>query len=179
MVCPYFAYFSLFPDVRRRQSLSIRWTQSCRRLFCEMACDEDIQSMRIELRPLFAFALIVRTCTCENSKQGLTGLTPTCRHIRKDLGVTNMPFVIAETGMTGPEEKHPRALSLMRAQAAVAEQPNFKGNVAFVGTKEFWRPQEDSPSGQGYHWNTNAETYYLIGESMGQAMKKLLSRDLR
>ena len=51
----------------------------------------------------------------------------------------------------------------------------FKGNVAFVGTKEFWRTAEESPSSQGYHWNTNAETYYLIGEAMGQAMKKLLA----
>ncbi|MFM7316841.1 MAG: sialate O-acetylesterase [bacterium] len=95
------------------------------------------------------------------------------RDIRKDLGVKNLPFVIAETGMTGPNEKHPRALSLMKAQAAVAEYPEFKGNVAFVKTQNFWREKEDSPSGQGYHWNTNAETYYLIGEAMGQAMLKL------
>jgi alpha-galactosidase len=95
--------------------------------------------------------------------------------IRKDLGAPKMPFVIAETGMTGPEEKHPRALSLMKAQAAVAEQPEFKGNVAFVGTKSFWREKDQSPSGQGYHWNSNAETYYLIGESMGKAMIMLLS----
>ena len=92
------------------------------------------------------------------------------RDIRKDLGVPALPFVIAETGMTGPDERHPRALSLMKAQAAVAERPEFLGNVAFVGTKAFWRPQEVSPSGQGYHWNTNAETYYLIGEAMGKAI---------
>ncbi len=97
------------------------------------------------------------------------------RDMRKALGVPKMPFVIAETGMNGPEEKHPRALSLMKAQAAVAEQPEFKGNVAFVGTKSFWREKDQSPSGQGYHWNSNAETYYLIGESMGKAMIKLLS----
>jgi len=96
------------------------------------------------------------------------------RDIRKDLGAPALPFVIAETGMSGPEETHPRALSLMKAQAAVAERPEFKGNVAFVGTKTFWRPQEQSPSGQGYHWNSNAETYYLIGEAMGEAMKRLL-----
>lgn len=95
--------------------------------------------------------------------------------MRKELGVAKLPFVIAETGMNGPEEKHPRALSLMKAQAAVAERPEFRGNVAFVGTKAFWRPQEVSPSGQGYHWNTNAETYYLIGEAMGEAMKGLLA----
>jgi len=96
------------------------------------------------------------------------------RDMRKDLGVPALPFVIAETGMSGPEEKHPRALSLMKAQAAVAEHPEFKGNVAFVGTRVFWRPREQSPTGQGYHWNSNAETYYLIGEAMGRAMKRLL-----
>ena len=95
------------------------------------------------------------------------------RDIRKDLGVKDLPFVIAETGMTGPNETHPRALSLMKAQAAVAEYKEFQGNVAFVGTKAFWREKEDSPSGQGFHWNTNAETYYLIGEAMGVAMTKL------
>ncbi|MCE9567774.1 MAG: sialate O-acetylesterase [Planctomycetes bacterium] len=95
------------------------------------------------------------------------------RDIRKDLGAKDLPFVIAETGMNGPEEKHPRALSLMKAQAAVAEYKEFKGNVAFVGTKDFWRDKGVSPSDQGYHWNTNAETYYLIGEAMGTAMKKL------
>ena len=84
-------------------------------------------------------------------------------------------FVIAETGMGGPEETHPRALSLMKAQAAVVEHEEFKGNVAFVGTKAFWRPKERSPSGQNYHWNSNAETYYLIGEGMGEAMKRLLN----
>jgi hypothetical protein len=96
------------------------------------------------------------------------------RDMRKDLGVPGLPFVIAETGMSGPEEKHPRALSLMKAQAGVAQRPEFQGNVAFVGTKAFWRPQDQSPTGQGYHWNTNAETYYLIGEAMGEAMKGLL-----
>jgi alpha-galactosidase len=97
------------------------------------------------------------------------------RDIRKDLGAAQLPFVIAETGMSGLEENHPRALSLMKAQAAVAEYPEFKSNVAFVGTKAFWRPQEQSPSGQGYHWNTNAETYYLIGDAMGRAMLQLLA----
>jgi len=101
------------------------------------------------------------------------------RDIRKDLGTPNLPFVIAETGMSGPEEKHPRALSLMKAQAAVAEYPEFQGNVAFVGTKAFWRDKEASPTGQAYHWNTNAETYYLIGEAMGQAMKRICSKCLR
>ncbi len=99
------------------------------------------------------------------------------RDIRRDFGVENMPFVIAETGMSGRTEAHPRALSLMKAQAAVAEKPEFRGNVAFVGTRDFFRPREESPSGQAYHWNSNAETYYLIGESMGKAMLELIAMD--
>lgn len=95
------------------------------------------------------------------------------RDIRRDLNAPNLPFVIAETGMTGPDEKHPRALALMRAQAAVAGMPEFRGNVAFVSTMSFWRPAEDSPSKQGYHWNSNAETYYLIGEGMAKATMDL------
>lgn len=95
------------------------------------------------------------------------------RDIRKDLGVDDLPFVIAETGMAGHQETHPRALSLMRAQAAVAQYEEFKGTVTFVGTKDFYRPKEVSPSGQSYHWNTNAETYCLIGEAMAQTMLEL------
>ncbi len=95
------------------------------------------------------------------------------RDLRKDLDAPDLPFVIAETGMSGHQEKHPRALSLMAAQAAVAEREEFKGNVAFVGTKDFYRAPEVSPSGQQYHWNSNAETYYLIGDGMGRAMVRL------
>ena len=96
------------------------------------------------------------------------------RDLRKELDAPNLPFVIAETGMTGPTENHPRALSLMAAQKAVAEKPEFRSTVAFVPTRSFWRDETESPSKQGYHWNSNAETYYLIGEGMGKAMLELL-----
>jgi hypothetical protein len=96
------------------------------------------------------------------------------RDLRKDLGVPSLPFVIAETGMSGFEEVHPRALSLMAAQAAVPDREEFEGTTAFVGTRGFYRPPEESPSGQQYHWNSNAETYYLIGEGMGRAMVRLV-----
>jgi len=103
-----------------------------------------------------------------------SNLTHFIHDIRRDLDVPELPFVIAETGMTGPEEKHPRALSLMQAQRAVTEHEEFRGNVAFVPTQEFWRPADQSPGQQGYHWNSNAETYYLIGDAMGKSMLRLL-----
>jgi len=90
--------------------------------------------------------------------------------VRKELGVPELPFAIAETGMTGPGETHPRALSLMEAQRKAAEHFGKAGRVAFVATRGFWRPKEQSPSGQGYHWNSNAETYYLIGEGLADAL---------
>ncbi len=100
------------------------------------------------------------------------------RDIRKALTAPNLPFVIAETGMSGREEKHPRALSLMQAQAAVAEYDEFQGNVAFVGTQDFYRPKDESPTGQAYHWNSNAETYYLIGDAMGKAMLGMVKKEV-
>jgi alpha-galactosidase len=102
-----------------------------------------------------------------------TNMAHFIRDVRRELNAPALPFVIGETGMMGPEEKHPRALSLMKAQASVAELPEFQGSVAFVPTQAFWRSAEVSPSNQGYHWNTNAETYYLIGEAMGHALLKL------
>lgn len=96
------------------------------------------------------------------------------RDVRKDLDEPAMPFVIAETGMGGNEEKNERALALMVAQAAVPRHAEFRGNVAFAATRPFWRTAEESPSDQGYHWNNNAETYYRIGEGMGRAMLDLL-----
>jgi len=98
------------------------------------------------------------------------------RDVRRDLDAPELPFVIAETGMTGPEEKHPRALSLMKAQASVAELPEFAGTVGFVPTREFWRPAAASPSNQGYHWNRNAETYWRIGTGLGRVMLDLERR---
>ena len=102
------------------------------------------------------------------------------KDIRNDLGIDNLPFVIANTGISGWDitggyrervEKH------MEAQLAPADAdkyPEFAGNVAGVETRDFWRTQEQSPSGQGFHWHRNWETLYLIGAGMGEAMVGLL-----
>ncbi|HMS54335.1 MAG TPA: sialate O-acetylesterase [Fimbriimonadaceae bacterium] len=99
-------------------------------------------------------------------------MTNFIRDIRKDLGV-RMPFVIAETGMGGWAERNRDALALMKAQSAVAKVKDFKGNVGFVPTRNYWREKHLSPSAQDYHWNSNAETYCLIGEAMGREMLRL------
>jgi alpha-galactosidase len=95
------------------------------------------------------------------------------RDLRRDLNSPNLPFVIAETGMSGPEEKHPRALSLMKAQASVPALEEFSATTAFVPTRHLYQPPDQSPLKQEYHWNANAETYYSIGRDLGLAMLKL------
>lgn len=106
------------------------------------------------------------------------------KDIRKDLGVEKLPFVIANTGMGGwdipPQASYKaRVEKLMNDQLALADpekHPEFAGTVAGVETRDFQRSQEESPSGQGYHWMRNWETYYLIGKSMGEAMVGLVTR---
>jgi alpha-galactosidase len=87
------------------------------------------------------------------------------RDLRKEFSVPEMPFVIAETGNCGN-------MKFRKAQAATAERPEFKGQGAFVPTSSFKR---STPSFDGgYHWNGNAESYFLIGTAMGKAMAKLV-----
>ena len=57
----------------------------------------------------------------------------------------------------------------------MAERPGLKDTVTTVDTRPFFRPPEQSPSRQGYHWNGNAETYFLIGDVMAREMIKLVA----
>ena len=50
---------------------------------------------------------------------------------------------------------------------------DFVGNVLTVETRGYWRDVSVSPKDQGYHYNRNAETYYLVGEALGRGMAKL------
>ena len=109
-----------------------------------------------------------------------SNMTNFINDVRSDLGVPDLPFVIATTGMSGWDETHPRALSLMAAQLAMTnftKYPAFEGNVAVVDTRDFWRDSAVSPANQSYHWNRNAETYCLIGQSMAVEMQTLVSGD--
>lgn len=91
----------------------------------------------------------------------------------------NLPVVVGSTGMaTGPAESPPYSgySAVEKAQLWVADvaQPD---NVLSTDTRPFWRDPADSPatSGQGFHWNWNAETLFLIGKSMGDDMVDLLT----
>ncbi len=99
------------------------------------------------------------------------------KDVRTDLKAPNLPVVIGElTGPWGADCKDPEALAIRKAQAGAAANPEFKGTALFVETHNFVRKPEESPcTGHGHHEFANAETYFLVGNALGEGMKKLLA----
>jgi alpha-galactosidase len=98
--------------------------------------------------------------------------------IRTVFNKPNLPFVIASTGMdTGSPQAPPYAgySAVEKAQLWVAGVPR-PANVLSSDTRPFWRAPAQSPatSGQGFHWNHNSESYFLIGKALGDDMVDLL-----
>ena len=104
------------------------------------------------------------------------------KDLRKDLGVKEMPFVCANTGMRGwelPERYRAKVEKHVEAQLApgnAKKYPEFKGNFAGVETRDFAHTKEKSPSAQQFHWNRNWLSYYQIGDAMGKAMLGLIEK---
>jgi hypothetical protein len=98
--------------------------------------------------------------------------------IRFDLGAAELPFVIANTGIGGPGENNSNALALMNAQLSVDEftGTNPIANVRAIDTRQYWRDASQSPitsGNQGFHWNQNGETMFLMGDEMGSVMNTM------
>jgi hypothetical protein len=92
------------------------------------------------------------------------------RDIRTEFAVPGLPIVIANSGLanapSGPG-------SLIEAQGNVSLYSEFAGTVVTVDTRPFDYGVFQSPIDQGYHWNGNGESYFQIGEAMGEAMLAL------
>jgi len=104
-------------------------------------------------------------------------LTNLINDVRKDLKVPKLAVVIGEfTGPWGADCKEAAALAIRKAQKDVAAKPEFAGTAKFVETHDFVRTAEQSPTKEGYHEFKNGETYFLVGEAFGKAMKVLVPR---
>lgn len=95
--------------------------------------------------------------------------------LREAFETPKLPVVIANSGFGGENQMIDRRLGIINAQLNVAKRKEFSGTVFTVETRPFFRSPEVSPSRQGYHWNHNAETHFLIGDQMGKAMIELLT----
>jgi alpha-galactosidase len=96
--------------------------------------------------------------------------------LRKEFKEPKMPAVVATVGFNGYRIKEGSWKGVWEAQMAVGDSkqhPELASSVASVDTRDFWREREESPAGQDYHYNRNAETYLLVGEAMGRAMVRL------
>ncbi len=117
-------------------------------------------------------------CSKEATAEYEKNMANFIRDVRKDLGVKDLPFVIANTGQNGPKTKGTFA-TLCQAQLDIGDakkHPEFKGTVTSIETRGFKRTNEQSPSGFGYHWNHSGESHFLVGDAMGKAMVKLLKK---
>jgi hypothetical protein len=115
-------------------------------------------------------------CTDAALPEYADNLVNLAKDIRREFNVPRLPIVIGELGNGGPAEPNSRMQKFRDAQRQGAERIE---NAMFVPTQEFARPRELSPNvGHGHHWYGNAESYFLIGDALGEGMKKLLlSRD--
>ena len=117
-------------------------------------------------------------CSREMTAEYETNMVNFINDVRKELGVKDLPFVIANTGQNGPETKGNFA-DLCQIQLDIGdpeEHPEFKGTVISIDTRTFKAKEERSPSGFGYHWNHSGESHFMVGDAMGKAMVELLKK---
>jgi hypothetical protein len=82
------------------------------------------------------------------------------RDVRIDLGVPDLLISIGVSGMEGWNGNK------RRTDIAVAS----------VETRDFYRDKLASHGVQHYHWNNNCESYWLIGQAMGEAVIDLIRK---
>lgn len=98
------------------------------------------------------------------------------KQLRKDFDAPDARFVLATIAFEG-QNLSSHGLTIAKAQLAVSQEtgkyPEFNGNVKAVDARPHWRDKSVSPSGAGYHYNHNAETYMEVGNDLGRAMVDL------
>ncbi len=85
---------------------------------------------------------------------------------------SGLPVVVANTGMLNAGTLVLARPNVYDAQNRVGDpalHPELVGNVAVVDTTPFWRPPDQSPKDEVFHWNQNGVTMYEIGAGMGDA----------
>ncbi len=97
------------------------------------------------------------------------------KDLRADLKSPKMPIVVGELG-NGGEATPGSGMDTFRKQQELGT--SRISLASFVKTSAFARDPEMSPNpGHGHHWSGNAESYFLIGDALGNAMIKLIPKD--
>ncbi|MBM4032591.1 MAG: sialate O-acetylesterase [Planctomycetes bacterium] len=111
--------------------------------------------------------------------------------VRKDLGVPNLPFVIAAMGQNGSKPAAGAMLTIREAQMSMNDVPEFKGNVKAFRTDLLvdkaaeevypnWRKEGEKwkkvGGDFGYHYMGSAIWFTRIGHAMGEAILELCAK---
>ncbi|QEL14186.1 sialate O-acetylesterase [Limnoglobus roseus] len=118
-----------------------------------------------------------------------SNLTHFIQDVRKDLKAPKLPFVIAAMGQNGSKPATGAMLTIQKAQLAMNDVPQFKGNVKTIRTDALvdtaaeelyptWQKNPDQWKLVGgdhpYHYLGSAIWFNRIGKAMGDAMLELL-----
>jgi alpha-galactosidase len=111
------------------------------------------------------------------------------RDVRADFKTPHLPFVIGQMGAQGSGGMGKNDLDFRAQQAAVADLPEFAGNVKLVATDPFWDHEAFAVYKKGwqdhidewdrvgsdypFHYLGSAKTICLIGRAFGEAMIEL------
>jgi hypothetical protein len=116
------------------------------------------------------------------------------KDVRKDLDAPQMLVIIGELGVGGPSQPGREENPIRKAQAAVAQRPEFKGTVRYVKTAEYfdmramqmfrdgsWKDAHKEEfaklaSDRPYHYMGSARTFFLMGHALGGGMVELLKQ---
>jgi len=113
------------------------------------------------------------------------------KDVRKDLGVPNLPFVIAALGTNGSKPAQGGGLAVQNAQMAMNDVPEFKGNVKAFRTDVLvdkkaeelyptWQKNIEQwnkvGSDRPYHYFGSAIWYTRIGHAAGESMLELIPK---
>jgi len=89
-----------------------------------------------------------------------TNLVHFIRDVRRDFKAPKLPFVIAQMGVDGTNASK-NIQTFKAAQAAAADLPEFKDNVALVKTDVLWDYEADAVFRKG--WRENIDEWNKVG----------------
>ncbi|MEM7397116.1 MAG: sialate O-acetylesterase, partial [Verrucomicrobiota bacterium] len=113
-------------------------------------------------------------CSKQWTQEYEVNMTHFIRDIRKDLENESLPFVIATSGMGGPDATGVAGgLGKNIEPAQMAAAARFESCTG-VPTRHF---QKHKPGRQKSHWHNSAESYCLVGDAAAEAMIDLLNGD--
>jgi hypothetical protein len=111
------------------------------------------------------------------------------RDVRKDLNAPKLPFVIGVMGQNGSKPATGAMLTIQKAQLAMNDVLEFKGNVKAIRTDVLvdkaaeelypkWRENQEQwklvGSDHAYHYLGSAIWFNRIGKAMGESMLELM-----